>query len=578
MTEGDRDLKTESRESLPPAVPVTPAALPRGHPLGGYRVLGTLGHGAFGIIYLALDRRLKLRVAIKEYFPQLLSRRDGADVIPLLGGADAETFATGLQKFKQEARRLARCRHPNIVHARSLLEANGTAYLVMDYEPGEDLATCLERRGRLPEESAVLLLIELLAALEVVHESGYVHRDIKPANIYLRHTGLPLLLDFGATREVLLRAGRHHTRILSPAFAPPELHTGNPEFVKPWSDIYSAGATLYRAITGQMPEDALTRKQYLENGRSDPLAPASDLAYGRYSTSLLQGIDRALAVDHNQRPATVAEWRQALLAGSDWTGLERRRGPHVVVRPSVPEPGDVFQDQLRDESLGPEMVMLPPGRFRMGSSAAEPGRDPDEGPVHTVTLTRGVAMARYPVTFEEYDCFASSMGRQLPFDRGLGRGRRAVVNVSWHDARAYADWLSEQTGKPYRLPSEAEWEYAARGGAESAYWWGDQPEPHRARCAGAGRQTALVGMFPPNGYGLYDTAGYVWEWVQDTWHRDYSGAPANGSPWESADGTERVLRGGCASGGVGSLRSAKRSHMAPIEMGWEVGFRVTRGF
>ena len=211
----------------------------------------------------------------------------------------------------------------------------------------------------------------------------------------------------------------------------------------------------------------------------------------------------------------------------------------------------VFRDTLKDGGEGPEMVVLPPGRFRMGSPATEEGRYDDEGPVHTVTISRPIAMGQYPVTFEDYDRYVSAMGaEERPGDSGWGRGRRPVTNVNWHDAKAYAAWLSEQTGKRYRLPSESEWEYAARAGTETAYSWGNEIGVNRANGDGSGskwsgKQTSPVGSFEPNGFGLYDMHGNVWEWVEDCWHKNYKGAPTDGSAWTSGgDSSSAVVRGG----------------------------------
>lgn len=184
----------------------------------------------------------------------------------------------------------------------------------------------------------------------------------------------------------------------------------------------------------------------------------------------------------------------------------------------------------------PEMVRIPPGKFLMGSLETEGGRDVDEGPQHGVTIGYSFEIGKYAVTFDEYDAFAKATNRTLPVDKGWGRGRQPVINVSFDDAQAYAKWLSDQTGKKYRLPTEAEWEYAARAGTQTWYWWGDDIGRNNANCDGCGsqwdnRQTAPVGSFKANAFGLHDTAGNVWEWVQDCWHENYNNAPGDGSAW-----------------------------------------------
>ena len=221
------------------------------------------------------------------------------------------------------------------------------------------------------------------------------------------------------------------------------------------------------------------------------------------------------------------------------------------------------------------MVVLPTGRFRMGD--LDGGVDSYERPVHTVTISRRIAMGQYPVTFEDYDLYVSAMGAERPDDQDWGRGRLPVIDVNWHDARAYAVWLSEQTGKRYRLPSESEWEYAARAGTETAYSWGNEIGVNRANWHDYGCCTAPVGSFEPNAFGLFDMHGNVWEWVEDCWHENYEGAPSDGSAWTSGgDSDYRVVRGGCWSDYPWNLRAAERLRISPSVRGVHVGFRLVQ--
>jgi formylglycine-generating enzyme required for sulfatase activity len=237
-------------------------------------------------------------------------------------------------------------------------------------------------------------------------------------------------------------------------------------------------------------------------------------------------------------------------------------------------PGKVVRDRLKDGGYGPEMVVIPAGTFRMGDTQGSER----EKPVHEVSIKR-FAMGRYEVTFAEYDKFANATGRKKPNDRGWGRGNRPVINVSWHDAVAYTEWLSEQTGEEYRLPSEAEWEYAARAGTKTKYCWGNEIGKNRANCNDCGSQwdkkkTAPVGSFKANPFGLHDTVGNVWEWVADLWHDNYKGAPTDGSVWEGGNDIRRVLRGG--SWGNVSYDAARRGNHNPSGRNYNIGFRVVR--
>ena len=244
--------------------------------------------------------------------------------------------------------------------------------------------------------------------------------------------------------------------------------------------------------------------------------------------------------------------------------------------------GAVFRDALRSGGEGPEMVALPAGSFRMGSPSDETGRYGDEGPVRRVTISQGIAMGRYEVTFADYDRFVSATGRESPYDKGWGRGRRPVIYVSQEDAQAYAAWLSAQTGKTYRLPSEAEWEYAARAGTTTRYSWGDEIGVNRANCRSCGsewdnEQTSPVESFEPNAFGLYDMHGNVWEWVADCYHYNYKGAPADGSAWTTGcDEAKAVLRGGSWNFNPRGLRAAYRGRSSPSLRVGNGGFRLVQ--
>ena len=246
------------------------------------------------------------------------------------------------------------------------------------------------------------------------------------------------------------------------------------------------------------------------------------------------------------------------------------------------KPGEVFRDRLKSGADGPEMVTVPAGSFEMGDH--EERYDIDELPLHHVRIQKPFAMGRYEVTFEEYDQYAKATGRKPPDDVRWGRGRRPVIKITWHQATDYAKWLSEQTGKRYRLPTEAEWEYAARAGTKSRYWWGNDLIKGMANCNGCGsewdnKQTAPVGSFKPNPFGLYDTSGNVMEWVQDCWHKDYKGAPADGSAWLEAGGGDcnrRIIRGGSWWIDTIHQRSAHRHGAIAATPVFAIGFRLVR--
>ena len=246
--------------------------------------------------------------------------------------------------------------------------------------------------------------------------------------------------------------------------------------------------------------------------------------------------------------AYLSRWPSGIyapLATNRLVALRTAESDPPAVESPEREPGEVFQDCPEC----PELVVIPAGTFRMGCVSGRDCED-DEVPVHEVEVS-SFALGAYEVTFEEYDRFAAATGGTRPEDRGWGRGGRPVIDVSWEDATAYAEWLSAETGERYRLPSESEWEYAARAGSATRYGWGDDIGRNRANCAGcSGRwddadRTAPTGSFVANAWGVHDMHGNVREWVEDCWHENYARAPRDGSAWtRGGDCGRRVLRGG----------------------------------
>lgn len=233
--------------------------------------------------------------------------------------------------------------------------------------------------------------------------------------------------------------------------------------------------------------------------------------------------------------------------------------------------------------LEPEINELSAGSYPMGNVRSGKGKEqvgaPDELPVHIVTI-KSFKIGKYEVTFEEYDQFAVETGRSLPDDMGWGRGKRPVINVSWEDAKEYAKWLSKKTGNHYRLPTESEWEYAARSGGKDEIWAGTSDEIElNGYAVYASDKTEPVGSKKPNGLGLYDMSGNVWEWVEDCWHKNYEGAQLDGSPWLETNGgncRQRVYRGGSWNDGPVHLRASNRSGDVTGHRGLGLGFRLVQ--
>jgi serine/threonine protein kinase len=294
----------EERERLPPL------CLPRRTVLRDQYVIGKpLGRpGGFGITYLAWDIALEIPVAIKEYLPRDLGgRRNGSLAVESHSAEDEVAFRYGIEQFRKEARTLARLDHPNIMRVRSFFEGTGTAYIVMDYYKGQSLPQLLAGRGgRLPEEEAVALLLPILDALGYLHAQGLLHRDVKPANLYLKADGTPILLDFGAARSALGERTMTLSVLLSPGYAPFEQYSSSGQ-QGPWTDVYSAAATLYRLVSGEAPPDA--------NGRmeKDRLVPPDQLVPG-LSPRLCKALLLGLAPRRQGRLQSASQLRQLLIA------------------------------------------------------------------------------------------------------------------------------------------------------------------------------------------------------------------------------------------------------------------------
>ena len=374
--------------------------------------------------------------------------------------------------------------------------------------------------------------------------------------------------------------------------------------IRAWQAAKGMAATGYLSreqadiliVTGQAMEErqraAAERAAQEEAARQ--AAAADDAAYA--------------AAEQADTAAAYGEYLEAYPAGRHADAARERQAAR---REAETFRVETFRDPLRSGGEGPEMVVVPAGRFQMGSPADEEGRDDDEGPVHRVTIGEAFAAGVHEVTRAEYERFAEATGYAAgnecyTYEGGERTGNwrdpgyrqsgaHPVVCVSWADAQAYVGWLSRESGAEYRLLSEAEWEYAARGGTETARYWGEEETEqcrhangadaaakqkyHRltvVECDDGHVHTAPVGSYTKNRFGVSDVLGNVWEWVEDCWNDDYAGAPADGTAWEQGNCDTRVLRGGSWDYVPRNLRSALRYRNTTGYRSDYVGFRVAR--
>ncbi len=354
-----------------------------------------------------------------------------------------------------------------------------------------------------------------------------------------------------------------------------------------WGMLRTEITTQRKAIENRQLAEALA-KEWREKGSScwlglatraqckafQPLHDLSDdaAAYVAASQRLMNGQNIIMAVIASVLiPYTaVAGWAQM-----KFNGLETKLAAKVILT------------RLGFDLISPQMVTITAGTYCMGDLQGT--ESPSEQPVHHVTLHKDFKLGKYEVTFDDYESFVkvTGHGNGIINDQGWGRGRRPAINVSLVDAQEYIEWLSKLTGKRYRLPTEAEWEYAARAGTNTIYWWGNEIGKNRANCNGCGsewdgKQTAPVGSFLPNNFGLYDTVGNVSEWVEDCWHKNYEGAPNDGSAWLEAGGANcswGVIRGGSWHKAPAILRASYRYGLSAVrffDRYDEIGFRLAQ--
>lgn len=315
-------------------------SLPLGTMLLEYRLESVLGAGGFGMTYLAYDTNLEKKVAIKEYLPVELAVRalDGS-IVPINTGTEYD-YQWGLDRFLQEARLLAKFIHSNIVAVSRYFTANGTAYMVMNYESGLSFNQMLKRITQPGEAMLMRILMPLLEGLQAVHEAGFLHRDIKPSNIFIRDSGAPLLIDFGAARLAVSGVTSAMTSILTPGYAPLEQYSKDGH-QGPWTDIYSLASVMYRAVVGDNPPDVVARM------KDDTVLQNLTAARDHFTPGFLHAINRGMEIDEKKRPQLVPEWK-AMFTGEAYVAPL----PAAVsaVRPAANAPMDDVPTQIVDKT------------------------------------------------------------------------------------------------------------------------------------------------------------------------------------------------------------------------------------
>ncbi|WP_017305774.1 bifunctional serine/threonine-protein kinase/formylglycine-generating enzyme family protein [Spirulina subsalsa] len=589
---------------------------PNGHQLqnGKLRIDQVLGQGGFGITYKAIHCGFNAPVVIKT--PNAYLRND-------------PDYPKYVKRFIREAQTLAQLEqnpHPNIVRVKDLFEEEEAHCLVMEFIPGTTLFDEVQRRGPLTEAEALAYIRPIADALTRVHGVGLVHRDATPVNIMLRENRQPVLIDFGISGEIIPKS-RSSKMFGNRAFAPYE------QLIKgersPTVDIYTLSASLYYLITGQLPQDCFSRKV-----DEEPLIPPQELV--KVSGEINQAILKGMALRPKDRYSSMAEFLAALspvvsskpqpasqpvnlddfLASLSPTPTAPRPSNGKIYQYeiiTVNEQGGIAQRQKgqnqgyweNTKGLNLEMVVIPAGEFMMGAPENEEGRYSDEGPQHRVMVPE-FFMSRTAITQAQWQIVAQlpQVVRSLNPNPANFKGKNnPVERVSWEDCIEFCLRLSQASGKLYRLPSEAEWEYACRGGTTTPFHFGPTLSPQVANYDGNytygkgkkgeyRKKTIPVGSLnAPNAWGLHDMHGNVYEWCLDDWHGSYQDAPTDGRAWIDNDNhsqndrewlksllnkksTSKLLRGGYWSHYPKGCRSAYRLNNPRDYKDDFIGFRV----
>jgi len=501
-----------------------------------------LSQGGFGAVYLAMDLKLHGPCAIKE---------------------NLDTSPEAERQFEQEASILFNLKHPGLPRVFDFFSLSGKgSYLAMDFIEGDNLETLLEDEKKpLPEKKVLEWLQQICNALTYMHNQPLpiVHRDIKPANIKITPEGQAVLVDFGISKvykkSQLTTLG---AMAATPGYAPIEQYGRGRTDIR--TDVYALGATAFTLLTNTVPPDSPDRFA------GTPLPNPLDLN-GQISLQVANAIIKALDIDPDRRFQSVVDFWDALgspAAGTAQTViLSNKPSPKLTIKIPTqyiqPEPSPLKIQQAHYE---PELVHIPAGTFLMGAEAYDNLADAHEKPQHTISLPE-YYIGKYPVTNAEYQYFRKDTGKPSPAGWRNGKypqntNNHPVVEISWYDARDYCQWLAKKSNKRYRLPTEAEWEKAARGDKGFRYPWGNTFDPACCNSKNSpalarpseGREilTTSVGTFSTLGgdspYGCADMAGNVWEICSTKWDFEYPYSTTDGRDDLAGDDLGRVVRGG----------------------------------
>jgi eukaryotic-like serine/threonine-protein kinase len=562
-----------------------------------YVILKSLGEGGFGRVFLAEHTGLKQKHVIK-----VLS-------------ADSSRSTDIRNRFFQEAQVIARLKHPNIVPIMDVSESGGRPYYIMSYLEGGSLEDLLLKEKKLSVETALGLVSKLLSALSEVHKKGIIHRDIKPSNVLLEETGEPILIDFGIARVEESTGSKTKTGISigTPQYMSPEQLDAKP--INVTTDIYSMGILLFELLTGKPPFDGSISSLITQHNTAQLPSVSGMIDNSKLADGIQTLLQKACAKEPSARYGSAKEMREVILEliqakpkyDSEWEIKEaehkkrieelrkeekelqsrervviQERKVEVVKSPLVENPST---PKTYTNSLGMEFVLIPAGEFMMGAVPQDKRAVDIEKPQHKVRITKPFYMGKYPVTQEEWE---KLMRRFLisnnPSEFKQAGKKAPVETVSWNDCQGFIKKLNKKEGKSYRLPTEAEWEYAARGGGligspskSFIYTFGDDEsklEEYAWYDINSANITNPVGQKKPNSIGLYDMIGNIWEWCEDRYDKKYYKYSPSADPNGAEKGGDRVLRGSSWGNNAWEGRLSCKDCGNPDGRGSDIGFRL----
>lgn len=562
---------------------------------GKYTIISILGQGGFGITYLGVQSGLDRKVAIKEFFIREMCKRDDSTNHVTLGTEGSrETVDMYRQKFLKEARSIAQLNHPNIVRIIDVFEENGTAYYVMEYAEGGSLKDKVKEKGSLSEAVATRYIIQVAEALDYIHQRNMNHLDVKPGNIMLNEKGETLLIDFGLSKQYDASSGSQTSSTpigISEGYAPMEQYKrGGVSVFSPETDIYALGATFFNLLTGVTPpsasdvyEDGIPVKELESKGvsrkaigvicqamagrKKDRLKSAqafidalSKSNKAKAKTNVKDEDTTVIAVPEKhgfkKRKMWIGLVIMAVAVAVIWSGFELISGNYITMNGRIYK--QLPQKTITVNGVSFDMIWVEAGTFTMGDTVCINSK-----PAHKVTLTKNYYIGKTEVTQALWEAV---MGENPSEDKGASK---PVSDISWNGCGLFLSKLNTLTGLSFRLPTEAEWEYAARGGNRSwGYLYsGSDDIDEVAWYNGNSNETVhVVATKKPNELGIYDMSGNVCEYCSDWYDEDYYKYSPQIDPTGPTYGEWRVVRGG-----------SYNSYEQPLELKWRDCWRPNYG-